>query len=200
MRIFVFAILTLFVANVCYSQTDCGEYHIQTYESLMSIDDYNSNDSSLLDEYLSLHWNSFILTNGKHNYFNDILLSTDLLRFRNHNLFSRFPIKCLENNFEHYFYLSDDSLTFWFGGMGMTTEVSLQVNDSTFILFPNCSNKNLTIIKKISDSVFEYNEYKFTDELYTVTTDVKSRNKFKNTLGIRNKRNLMVMLFRNVIN
>ena len=196
----MFAILTFFAANVCYSQTYCGDYHIQTYESLMSIDDYNSTETSLLDEYLSVQWNSFILTNGKRNYFNDILMSTDLLRFQNHNLFSRFPIKCLENNFEHYFHLNADSLTFWFGCMGMTTEISLQVNDSTFILFPIGSNKKLTIIKKISDSVFEYNEYKFTDELYTVTTDVKSRNKFKNTLGIRNKRNLMVMLFRNVIN
>lgn len=200
MRILFSVFYVLYFVNFCFSQKETGEYHIQTYESLMSIDDFQNNDSSLLDEYLSLHWDSFILTNGKHNYFNDILLSTDLLRFRNHNLFSRFPIKCLENNFEHYFYLSHDSLTFWFGGMGMTTEVSLQVNDSTFILFPKGSNKNLTVIQKISDSVFEYTEYKFTNDLYIVKSEVKSRNKFKNTLGIRNKRNLMVMLFRNVMN
>ena len=199
MKIVINIFILLFLQGIS-AQSEESRFHLQTYESVMSIDSTSKHNSLTLKKYLTQNFDSFILSKGSTNYFQDYLLSTELLLFQNHNLFESYPLECLTDNYEHYFSIQNDSIEFWFGGMNMPTSLKISNDSSNYILFPTGKSKPITIISKINDNSFKYTYYNIENEKYTVHTEIKTKNIFKNTLGIRDKSDLLILLFKNVKN
>ncbi|MFT7155679.1 MAG: hypothetical protein ACI8Q1_000681 [Parvicella sp.] len=199
MKTIFFCLLIFILTGESFSQDSIGRYHLQTYSSIMEIDSTSEFNSMTLDKYFTIHWDKFILTNGKTNYFHNCLLDTELLRFQNHNLFSKGPLKFLEYNFEQHVYINNDSLTFWFGGMNMPHYIAVKNDSNTFVVFPEKLKNPITVITKLGDKEFLYKYYFTEGEEFRIETKTKAKNEFKHTLGIKNKNELLVLLFDNVI-